>query len=308
MAITGVMRSGYVQIRVGDIKKASHHYADVLGLIKTAEGRDGRLYFKCWDEHDHHCLVLRPADAPGLDWMGFKVADAATLAALGKKLEAAGIKLVRLKADDDLGVGERLRFVAPTGHSFELYAEMATVGNGMSTVNPEAWPDGLVGMHPSRLDHCLLYGDDLDGTVKIFTEILGLSITERIMTGDHSVMIGAFLSCGNKAHDVAFIRAPEKGRFHHASFYLESWEEVLRAGDLISKHRVKLDIGPTRHGITRGATIYFFDPAGNRNEVFSGGYIYYPDRPTLTWTDDELGRAIFYHDRQLNEAFLSVTT
>ena len=44
------------------------------------------------------------------------------------------------------------------------------------------------------------------------------------------------------------------------------------------------------------------------NEVFSGGYIYYPDKPTITWTDDELGPAIFYHDRKLNEAFLSVFT
>ena len=36
---------------------------------------------------------------------------------------------------------------------------------------------------------------------------------------------------------------------------------------------VPIDFGPTRHGITRGITIYFFDPAGNRNEVFAGlGY------------------------------------
>ena len=42
---------------------------------------------------------------------------------------------------------------------------------------------------------------------------------------------------------------------------------------------VSVDIGPTQHGITRGETIYFFDPAGNRNEVFAGGYFSYPDRP-----------------------------
>lgn len=49
-------------------------------------------------------------------------------------------------------------------------------------------------------------------------------------------------------------------------------------------------------------------PFRNRNEVFSGGYIWYPDKPTITWTDDQLGPAIFYHDRKLNEAFLSVST
>jgi hypothetical protein len=31
-------------------------------------------------------------------------------------------------------------------------------------------------------------------------------------------------------------------------------------------------------------------------------------RPVLTWTDDELGKAIFYHDRKLNEQFLWVFT
>jgi catechol 2,3-dioxygenase len=77
---------------------------------------------------------------------------------------------------------------------------------------------------------------------------------------------------------------------------------------VLSRNRVSIDIGPTRHGITRGETIYFFDPSGNRNEVFTGGYIYYPDKPTITWHDDQLGPAIFYHDRVLNEAFLSVFT
>ena len=47
-------------------------------------------------------------------------------------------------------------------------------------------------------------------------------------------------------------------------FYLASWEEVLRAADIIGKHKISIDIGPTRHGITRGRTIYFFDPSGNR--------------------------------------------
>ena len=78
--------------------------------------------------------------------------------------------------------------------------------------------------------------------------------------------------------------------------------------DILSRTRTSIDIGPTRHGITRGETIYFFDPSGNRNEVFCGGYIHYPDKPTITWYDETLGPAIFYHDRKLNERFLSVVT
>ena len=71
---------------------------------------------------------------------------------------------------------------------------------------------------------------------------------------------------------------------------------------------VPVDVGPTQHGITRGETIYFFDPSGNRNEVFAGGYKAYPDRPTVTWTPDQLGKGIFYIDRELNERFTTVLT
>ena len=190
----------------------------------------------------------------------------------------------------------------------ELYAHKDISGCATGYLNPEPWPDGLRGMAPSRFDHCLLYGDDLDGAVKLFTEILGFSLTEQIVAGPDKLQIAAFLSCSNKAHDVAFIRQPMKDKLHHVSFLVDGWHDVLKAADIISKKKVPLDLGPTRHGITRGETIYFFDPSGNRNEVFAGGYIYYPDKPTITWTDDQLGPAIFYHGRKLNDAFLSVVT
>ncbi len=42
--------------------------------------------------------------------------------------------------------------------------------------------------------------------------------------------------------------------------------------------------------------------------MFTGGYQYYPDNPTLVWTEDQLGKAIFYYERELNERFMTVTT
>src|SRR6266404_9343490 len=311
MAITGVLRPGHVSIRVLDLNEAVKHYTEVLGLLETARDAHGRVFLKAWDEHDHHSVVLREADAAGMDYMGWRVDSPATLKKLAADVEKSSLATdcVWIAAGEHPKTGERFRFTIPTGHVMELYAEKEKVGNGMPILNPEAWPDGLKGMAPSRFDHCLLYGDDLDGTVKLFTEVLGFSIAEQVMTAaNKKFMIGAFLSCSNKAHDVAFIRQPVKGKFHHASFELGSWEKVLRAADILSRTRTSIDIGPTRHGISRGETIYFFDPSGNRNEVFSGGYIYYPDKPTITWTDDQLGPAIFYHDRKVNEAFLSVVT
>jgi hypothetical protein len=42
----------------------------------------------------------------------------------------------------------------------------------------------------------------------------------------------------------------------------------------------------------------FFDPSGNRNEVFAGGFIYYPDNPKRVWSMDQIGKAIFYYQRE----------
>ena len=121
-------------------------------------------------------------------------------------------------------------------------------------------------------------------------------------------LLAIWMTCSTKAHDIAFVKHEEPGKFHHAAFLLEDWNQIGHAADIITHYDVSLDIGPTRHGITRGTTIYFFDPSGNRNEVFAGGYQYYPDNPTRVWSAEELGRGIFYYERELNDRFLSVVT
>ena len=191
---------------------------------------------------------------------------------------------------------------------FELYAEKEQTGKwGLSNVNPEAWPRDLKGMKATRFDHCLLYGPNIAGTVKIFQEVLGFDLAEQVIDPEGN-RAAAFLTVSMKAHDVAFIECPESGKFHHASFFLDTWEDVLRAADLISMTDTSLDIGPTRHGLTHGKTIYFFDPSGNRSEVFCGGDYHYPDHEPVTWKAEDLGKAIFYHDRVLNDRFLNVLT
>lgn len=63
-----------------------------------------------------------------------------------------------------------------------------------------------------------------------------------------------------------------------------------------------------RHGITRGETIYFCDPSGNRNEVFSGGYRTGKDFRTITWTTDQAARGVNFTHRELDQDFPTVVT
>lgn len=305
----GVIRPGHVQIRVLDMEEAVKHYGDLLGLIPAGSDEQGRRYFKGWTEVDSFSVVLRETDEAGMDFMAFKVIDEATLDKLRQELiDFGGLDVQDIPAGELKGCGRRVRFTAPTGHVFELFAIKDQPGKyGVGERNPEAWPRDLKGMKATRFDHCLLYGDDLDRTYDLFTNVLGFDLAEQVLTPD-GTRAAQFLTCSMKAHDVAFIRHAEKGKFHHASFYLETWNDVLLAGDLIAMTDTSIDIGPTRHGLTHGQTIYFFDPSGNRNEVFAGGDYHYPDHPPVTWDAEQLGKAIFYHDRVLNERFLTVLT
>ncbi|MGB1090656.1 MAG: catechol 2,3-dioxygenase [Oceanobacter sp.] len=304
----GVMRPGHVQIRVLDVEEALNHYVELMGLIEMDRDDQGRVYLKGWTEVDKYSVILKESETAGMDFMSFKVVSEEMLDTLKGRLVEYGVDVEEIPAGDLKDCGRRVAFSTPTGHRFELFATKAQTGKwGVEQTNPEAWPRDLKGMKVLRYDHCLLYGPDVPATTKLFTEVLGFDLAEQVLTPDNQ-LIGSFMTCGMKAHDIAFIENPDPSQFHHSSYFLETWEDVLRAADLISMTDTPIDIGPTRHGLTNGRTIYFFDPSGNRTEVFAGGNYHYPDHPPITWTADQLGKAIFYHDRELNERFLTVTT
>lgn len=309
MALTGVMRPGHAQIRVLELEKAVHFYRDVLGLVESGRGSDGRVYLKCWDERDHHSIVLREAESAGIDFLGFKVSDEATLDEFERKLSGAGLNPVSVAAGDMLETGRRVQFTLPSGHVIELFATKKQVGNGMPLTNPGPWyEDSERGIAPVRFDHALLYGPNIAEVKKIFVDILGFYLVERVLGEDGKTEAALWLSCGQKVHDIAFVEYPEPGKLHHCSFLMDSWEKVLRAGDIMSMNEVPVDIGPTRHGITRGCTIYAWDPSGNRFETFQGGYFPYPDYETITWTWDAFPQGLDYPQRKLHETFLTVVT
>jgi catechol 2,3-dioxygenase len=310
MALTGVLRPGHVQVRVLDMAEAKQFYGNVLGLVETGTDAQGRVYYKAWDERDHNSVIIRQADRAGLDFMGFKVLDVATLNKFESDLKAYGLKTERIPAGDLLETGERVRFELPSGHLIELYAQKTHVGNGMSALNPPPWCAASEhGIAPVRLDHALLYGPNVDKVLDIFTKVLGFTLTEYVTAPDSDFKAAIWLSCSHKAHDIAFVMNETPGKLHHVSYLLETWEKVLRAGDIMSMNKIAVDFGPTRHGITRGSTIYAWDPSGNRFETFCGGSQPYPDWEPLAWNWEGFGDGgLDYHQRRLHETFLTVVS
>ncbi len=313
----GVMRIGHISIKVMDLNAAVKHYENVLGMRTTHIDAQGHVYLKCWDEWDKYSLILTQTDQAGLNHVAYKVEHDADLDLLKSRIEAYGIATTIVPADTLPFVGRTLVFNLPSGHEMHLYAKKEYVGTDVGTENPDPWPDSMRGAGAHWLDHCLLMCEmnpekginKVAENTKFMMEALDFYLSEQILVGpDKDMQAATWLFRTTTPHDIAFVAGPRQG-LHHLAFFLDNWNDVLKSADVMAKNKVRIDVAPTRHGITRGETIYFFDPSGNRNETFAGlGYLAQPDRPVTTWSEEELGRAIFYHTGELNAAFTDVYT
>jgi len=297
-----VMRAGHVQLRVHDLDESLHFYTQVLGLVETGRDAEQRLYLKGWDERDHASLVLRRAKEPGLDLLGFKLRSEAALQRLHDALRAADVDCRRIAAGELLHTGERLRFDIASGHTIELYAQKVELGNGLPFDDPPAWHDaGERGAGVSRFDHAVLYGPGLQQVHKLFGEVLGFHLSERILEADARDNFALWLSTSSKPADVVFVRHPTRGRLHRLAFRVESAEQVLRAADVFSMNRTQIDVGPLRDPVARRVSVQAFDPSGNRVEVFCGGYDSHPDATPLTWSWKRAGAPMALRDQRARE-------
>lgn len=313
----GVMRIGHISVKVMDMAAAVHHYEKVLGLKTVHTDADGNVFLKCWDEWDKFSLILTLSEQAGLNHVAYKVEKESDLDALQQRIEAAGTSTEMLPEGTMPFTGRLLKFLLPSGHEMRLYATKECVGTDVGSINPDPWPDDIRGAGAHWLDHCLLMCEmDPEKGINKVTEstnfmmnVLDFNLAEQVMVGpEGNIQAATWLFRTSTPHDIAFVAGPRMG-LHHFAFFLDGWSDILKAADVMAKNRVKVDVAPTRHGITRGETIYFFDPSGNRNETFAGlGYMAQPDRPVITWTEDELWRGIFFHSREESGSFTTAYT
>ncbi len=302
----GILRLSHVDIKVPDLDLATAYYTEVIGMLEV-ERTDDQVFLKCWDEQDHHSLALRYDPRVGLDRMSFKVEHEDDLADLEKAVETYGYAVERVSKGEAVGQGESIRFDTPSGQEMELVHEVTRVGGLLPNVNPHPIPEAMMkGIAPPRMDHLLVTAEEVGEATKFYMDVLGFRLTEQLLDGDGH-QIGTWMERSHSPHDLAVV-AGVNGGLHHFAYWLDDWDHVRKAADILAYNAIQIDVGPTRHGITRGETIYFFDPLGTRNEVFTGGYRPDPDFPTITWTEDNIGKAIFYYEGELNDRFMKVHT
>ena len=121
----------------------------------------------------------------------------------------------------------------------------------------------------SKVGHVVLGVRDPQASVKFYTEALGM---EEVNLLDLGGMKMAFLSFGERDHDIALIQVPDdepvgSSGFSHTALEIEGGEDQLkelyqRLNDYGAKVEMTAD-----HVLTK--SFYFLDPDGNRLELFA---------------------------------------
>jgi catechol 2,3-dioxygenase len=303
-----VTRIGYASINVKALDEAIEHYSDIVGL-RLIERTNDRAYLQAHDAQDHHCLILNAKGRAGLDHLGYKVDDPADLEVVSNGLRARGIEPKHVAPNIISGQGAAIRFTTPSGHDLLLYYHADKVGYGTGMRNPDS-VSPMPRTGTTHLDHAVLSCESPKALAAFMQDLLGFYVTEQANAPDGEPL-AIFLSCGSKMHDLAIAPGPP-GAFHHLAFGVESRVDVITRTDVLKQRHVPtLELGVTRHGISGVTTVYFLDPAGNRNEFCHGAYLAggaHGRVPPILWPAETAARALFYYEGAVPGAFLSTVT
>jgi catechol 2,3-dioxygenase len=115
--------------------------------------------------------------------------------------------------------------------------------------------------------HVVLGVRDPKRSIAFYTEALGMELVKFL---DEMQM--AFFSFGERDHDIAVIKVPDdqpvgRAGLAHTALEIEGGVEELRSlHDRLRSHGVRVEF-TADHVLTK--SVYFFDPDGNRLEIFS---------------------------------------
>jgi catechol 2,3-dioxygenase-like lactoylglutathione lyase family enzyme len=122
-----------------------------------------------------------------------------------------------------------------------------------------------------KLGHVVLNVTDLDAAVRFYTELLGLTVSDRYP--DSMVPGGmVFMRCNADHHGVALVGGAAKSErttLNHFAFEVATLDEVFRTRTWLRKHGVTIVFEGRRRAGCQIA-VEFQDPDGNNVEVYWG--------------------------------------
>ncbi len=286
-----------VEIFSPKLDESVQHFTSILGMeVASKDSKSVRL--RGYEDPYAYSLKITERRQPGSGVISFRTHSREALERRAKVLEAAG--LGDGWAESDISNGPAYQFRTPDGHTMQLvwdvaYADIPAHERSLLLNRPSKRP--MRGVPVRRLDHVNLMASDVGPTKDMLMDLLCLRLSEHVILNDGSE-IAVWLRATSLAHDIAVMRdaTGSRGRFHHVAFWYGYPQHLLDVADLLTEAGITIEAGPSKHGISQAYHLYYFEPGGNRIELFgdSGYLIFDPTFKPVKWTEDRLRHALVW--------------
>lgn len=304
-----VAQLAHVEIYTPKPDETLWFFKDVLGLVET-EREDQSVYLRAYEDFYHHTLKITERNEPGLGHIAWRASSKNALDRRVAELERSG--LGKGWIEGDLGHGIAYQFTTPDGHLMEIlwdveYYEPKEEEKTSLKNRPQRRP--LRGVPVRRIDHVNCMVSDVTKNKNFMMDYLGFRLRERIIEND-GTELGTWLSVSPLVHELAFMKDKKYsesglGRLHHIAFWYGTPQHLNDLAEVLTEHDIKIEAGPLKHGVSQAMCMYVFEPGGNRVELFgdTGYLIFDPDWKPVTWTEDELERAVIFYGAPLPDSY-----
>lgn len=285
-----IIRAGRAVLRVKDLERSRAFYVDALGFVET-ECHEDAIYLRGLEEFHHHSLVLKKKDTPGVEALGFKVADQSDLETLATFFEdkVGGQTLSWNKKGVEHEMGDVLYVQDPSGIPLAFYAEMTTVDRCLQRY------ELYRGARIQRIDHFNCMVPDVEGLHNFYINEMNYRCSEYTATEDDKIW-ASWLHRKPNVHDLALMNG-DGPQLHHFAFYLSDPTSVLHTCDVLASlgYAASIERGPGRHGLSNAFFLYLRDPDGYRIELYAGDYFTGdPDFKPIRWDINDPRRQTFW--------------
>jgi len=251
---------GYLGLATTAIAPWRAFATDLLGLMPVATtspgAPDGPLRFRM-DRRGWRIAVHR-AEAGGLAYAGWEVADRAGLEQVAARLRAAGVAVERPGPElrDARGVADLLRFRDPWGQAHEVF-----YGAFHDLESDFVSPAGVAGfVTENGIGHLLLSVPDCAAGEEFFTRALGLRVSDRMDMGGGKQ--ASFLRASPRHHSLALTDVFAQPALHHFMLEARRLEDVGRAWDRVQDARVPIKMTLGQHANDPAISFYCETPGG----------------------------------------------